>query len=140
MPYLKKLVRLLKIDSKCQKRIAEEYVSKLNVKTTDSEKHIKDLSGGNQQKVIVARWISQNLKLLILDEPTRGIDVKAKVEIHSIIRDLAENGMTIIVISSEMDELIDVCDRVMVMHEGRLKGIIDTEGKHPKDILNIALS
>ncbi len=140
IPFLRRLIENGRISLQKQRAITEKYIEELNIKTTDGEKKIKELSGGNQQKVILGRWIAQDLKLLILDEPTRGIDVKAKGEIHNIVRRLADSGLTVIVVSSEMDELINICDRVLVMHEGHMKGIIRTEGITAKDILDTALS
>ena len=104
------------------------------------EQKIGQLSGGNQQKVILARWLALNTKLLILDEPTRGIDVLAKAEIHRLIRACADEGMGALVVSSEMEELISLCNRIMIMHEGKLKAIVDAEGLTPDRILELALA
>lgn len=103
-------------------KIANDFVEKIRIKTPSLKTHIENLSGGNQQKVIVARWIAQGAKLIIFDEPTRGIDVNAKDEIHNVITDLADSGVTIIVISSEMEEVLGLADRIIVMHEGIKKG------------------
>lgn len=102
-----------------------EYKEKIRIKTPDIEQLIQNLSGGNQQKVLVARWLLTNPDILILDEPTRGIDVGAKAEIHSLVSDLAGQGKTIIMVSSELPEVLGMCDRVMVMHEGKVTGILD---------------
>ncbi|MDR0885163.1 MAG: sugar ABC transporter ATP-binding protein [Clostridiales Family XIII bacterium] len=104
---------------------AQEYVEKLNVKTPSLAQEIKNLSGGNQQKVLVARWLLTDPDILIVDEPTRGIDVGAKSEIHSLITRLAAEGKSIIMISSEMPEVLGMSDRILVMHEGHMTGIID---------------
>jgi D-xylose transport system ATP-binding protein len=98
------------------------YVSELAIKTPSIEQKVKNLSGGNQQKVILGRWLMTKPKVLILDEPTRGIDVGAKVEIYSIINSLVDEGVCIILISSELPEIIGLCDRVIVIHEGRING------------------
>ena len=90
------------------------------MKTPDIETPVGRLSGGNQQKVVIGRWLLRGPKVLILDEPTRGVDVGARAEIHRLIRNLAEKGMAVLVISSEPDELPDLCDRVLVMAEGRV--------------------
>ena len=140
MPILRKLMKHGKINRKQQEQITGQYIADLKIRTTSTEKKICELSGGNQQKVILSRWMVQDLQVLILDEPTRGIDVKAKEEIHNIIRQLADGGLTVVVISSEMEELINLCDRIMVMQEGRVKGIVAAEGMTAKDILDIALS
>ncbi|WMS43909.1 sugar ABC transporter ATP-binding protein [Acuticoccus sp. MNP-M23] len=98
----------------------EEIVRSLAVKTPDIETHVGRLSGGNQQKVVIGRWLLRRPEVLILDEPTRGVDVGARGEIHRLIRAIAADGMAVIVISSEPDELPDLCDRVLVMVEGRI--------------------
>ena len=100
---------------------------------------ISSLSGGNQQKVIVARWMAKGIKMLILDEPTRGIDVNAKGEIHQLIRDLADNGVSVVVISSEMEEVMALSDRIMVVHQGRISGYItDVDLITQEDVLKVA--
>ena len=105
-----------------------------------ADRYIDELHGGNQQKVILARWIAKDVKLLILDEPTRGIDVNAKGEIYKLITKMADKGMTVIVISSEIEELLEITDRIMVMHEGRIKGFIDCPHKYKReDVLAMAL-
>jgi ABC-type sugar transport system ATPase subunit len=101
------------------------YKDKIRIKTPSLDQKIQNLSGGNQQKVLVARWLLTNPDILILDEPTRGIDVGAKAEIHSIVTDLARQGKTIIMVSSELPEVLGMCDRIMVMHEGKVTGILD---------------
>lgn len=104
---------------------AAEYVKKLNVKTPTLTTPIRNLSGGNQQKVLVARWLLTNPDILIVDEPTRGIDVGAKAEIHTLITQLAGEGKAIIMISSELQEVFGMADRILVMHEGKVTGIVD---------------
>ena len=123
-----------------ERSIAEEYIKKLHIKCSSMEQKIGQLSGGNQQKVILARWLALNTKLLILDEPTRGIDVLAKAEIHRLIRACADEGMGALVVSSEMEELISLCNRIMIMHEGKLKAIVDTEELTSDRILELALA
>ena len=106
------------------KTSAKKGIENLHVKTSSENNAIKNLSGGNQQKVILARWVEKNLKLLFLDEPTRGIDVRAKGEIYNLIRDMADQGFSVVIVSSEIDEILAVADRIMVMFEGKIKGII----------------
>ena len=101
------------------------------MKTPDIETPVGRLSGGNQQKVVIGRWLLRGPKVLILDEPTRGVDVGARAEIHRLIRNLAEKGMAVLVISSEPDELPDLCDRVLVMAEGRVVRIIEASYAEP---------
>ncbi len=139
MPILKRLVKRLAINRREQNAISEKYIGQLEIKTPSAEKKISDLSGGNQQKVIFARWIERDLDILILDEPTRGIDVRAKNEIHKLIKYLADKGKTIIVVSSEIEELINVSDRILVMNEGEVKGILDARTASQRDVLHMAL-
>lgn len=107
------------------REVATTFVERLRVRTPSMEQMVKNLSGGNQQKVVLAKWLMVNPRVLILDEPTRGIDVGAKAEIHALMVDLARQGIGIIMISSEMPEILAMSDRIAVMHEGRLAGILD---------------
>ncbi|WP_105619259.1 sugar ABC transporter ATP-binding protein [Vallitalea okinawensis] len=120
------------------KEDCEEYKKAIRVKTPSLEQAIQNLSGGNQQKVLVARWLLTNPEILILDEPTRGIDVGAKSEIHSLITSLANEGRTIIMISSELPEVLGMSDRVVVMHEGRVTGIIDRTEANQEVVMKYA--
>lgn len=113
----------------------EEYIRKLNVKTTNSETLIQNLSGGNQQKVLVARALLTEPDILIVDEPTRGIDVGAKAEIHTLVTKLAGQGKGVIIISSEMPEVLGMSDRILTMHEGRMTGIIDRKDANQEVIM-----
>lgn len=123
------------------KKIVEELIEKLFIKTPTDRTPILNLSGGNQQKVIIARWIAQGAKILFLDEPTRGIDVNAKQEIYKLIFELADNGVSIVVISSELEEVIKLSDRIMVMFNGQKKGIIESvQNVTEDDILSVALN
>jgi inositol transport system ATP-binding protein len=106
-------------------RVCEEMSRKLRVKTPTLSERIENLSGGNQQKVLIGRWLLTNPRILILDEPTRGIDVGAKAEIHRFVTELARDGVAVIMISSEMPEVLGMSDRIMVMHEGRVTGFLD---------------
>ncbi|MGL6198656.1 MAG: sugar ABC transporter ATP-binding protein [Lachnospiraceae bacterium] len=117
---------------------AEEYVEKLNVKTPSLDAQIQNLSGGNQQKVLVARWLLTNPDVLIVDEPTRGIDVGAKAEIHALLTKLAGEGKAIIMISSELPEVLGMADRILVMHEGRITGILGREEASQELIMKYA--
>ncbi len=105
-----------------ENQTAEDYSAKLRVKTPTINQKIVNLSGGNQQKAVIARWLMTKPKILFLDEPTQGIDIGAKNEIYRIIEELAEQGVSIVVVSSEMQETMSLCDRVLVMYEGRLTG------------------
>ena len=108
------------ISGRARKSLAEETIRALAIKAQGIETPVGRLSGGNQQKVVIGRWLARAPKVLILDEPTRGVDIGARGEIHRLIRDLAAKGMAVLVISSEPDELPDLCDRVLVMAEGRI--------------------
>ena len=119
-------------------RDADEYVKKLNIRTTGTEVRVQDLSGGNQQKVLVARWLLTNPDILLVDEPTRGIDVGAKAEIHSLITQMANDGKAIIMVSSEMPEVLGMCDRMLIMHEGRMTGILSREEATQERIMQYA--
>jgi methyl-galactoside transport system ATP-binding protein/inositol transport system ATP-binding protein len=103
----------------------EEYVQKVQIKTPGLNQLIQNLSGGNQQKVLVARWLMTNPDILLFDEPTRGIDVLTKSEIHRLITRLAGEGKSIVMISSELPEVMGMSDRIMIMHQGKVTGIID---------------
>ncbi len=119
-------------------RVVDENVAKLRIKTPDNKTLIQSLSGGNQQKVIIARWLANNPDVLIMDEPTRGIDVGAKYEIYQIMLDLAKQGKGIIMISSEMPELIGMSDRVLVMCNGRITGELDKGDATQENIMHLA--
>jgi ABC-type sugar transport system ATPase subunit len=118
----------------------EAYVKRLKIKIGRQEDPISSLSGGNQQKVIIARWLMKKSRILILDEPTRGIDVNAKGEIQQVLKELVRDGLSIIYISSEAQEVIDVSDRIMVMHEGRLRGIVPAAGATQEGLLALSMS
>lgn len=125
------------------KRVAEaaaSYISRLNIRTASSKLPIASLSGGNQQKAIIARWLMKNCSILILDEPTRGIDVNAKFEIQALLTELTRSGLSIVFISSEMQEVVDVSDRVLVLHEGRVKGLVETHSASQERLLQIAMT
>ena len=115
------------LDAKKEKELAEEYVAKLGIAVPSIHSMAKNLSGGNQQKVVLAKWLAADPELIIFDEPTRGIDVGAKAEIYKLMSKLAEQGKAILMISSEMPELMGMSDRIMVMHEGKLMGELQKE-------------
>ncbi len=126
------------LNDKKIEQLVQDNIQKMNTKTPSSKTQIKSLSGGNQQKVLIGRWLANNPDVLILDEPTRGIDVGAKYEIYCIIADLAAQGKSIIMISSEMAEIIGMSDRVMVMCDGRVTGFIDGDKATQENIMELA--
>jgi len=126
------------IQQKALRALCEDMCKKLRVKTPSLEQCIDTLSGGNQQKALLARWLMTNPRLLILDEPTRGIDVGAKAEIYRLIAFLASEGMAVIMISSELPEVLGMSDRVMVMHEGELMGTLDRADATQEKVMQLA--
>ena len=128
LAFLPKIQKFGFVDNKKQDEIAKSYIERLKIKTPTPEQQICNLSGGNQQKVLLARWMCMNPKLIILDEPTRGIDVGAKAEIEVLIQELSDSGISVLMISSEIAELQRNCDRVIVMRDGRAVGeLIDQD-------------
>jgi ABC-type sugar transport system ATPase subunit len=105
--------------------MVQSKVQEMSIRPADISRMVRELSGGNQQKVVLAKWLLSNAKLIILDEPTRGVDVATKVEIYHLIGELADEGAAIILISSELPEIIGMSDRILVMREGRLAGEFD---------------
>jgi len=126
------------IQQKALRALCEDMCKKLRVKTPSLEQCIDTLSGGNQQKALLARWLMTNPRILILDEPTRGIDVGAKAEIYRLIAYLASEGMAVIMISSELPEVLGMSDRVMVMHEGDLMGTLDRGEATQERVMQLA--
>ena len=110
------------LDTGAERKVAEDYRKALRIRTPSVHQKTMNLSGGNQQKVVLAKWLFTGPEVLILDEPTRGIDVGAKFEIYGIINELAASGKGVLMISSEMPELLGMCDRIYVMNEGALVG------------------
>ena len=126
------------IDFKEENKCIEDYCRRLQIKTPSKEQEIQYLSGGNQQKVIIAKWLATDSDIMLFDEPTRGIDVGAKTEIYEIINQLAAEGRSIIMVSSEFEELIGVADKIAVMCEGELVGIVDKESFNLELLLDMA--
>ena len=126
------------LSKKEMEEAADKYIKLLQIKTASRETPIKSLSGGNQQKVILGRWLLTNPDYLILDEPTRGIDVGAKNEIYKLMNRLAAEGKSIIMISSEMTEVLRMSDRIIVMCEGKITGNIDISEATQEHIMNHA--
>ncbi|NMM62126.1 sugar ABC transporter ATP-binding protein [Clostridium sp. P21] len=131
--------KMKRIDKKSEKKEVEEYIKKLSIKTPSQEQLVKNLSGGNQQKVILAKWLMRSPKVLIVDEPTKGIDVGAKKEIYEVLNKLKSMGKAVIMISSDMAEILGVSDRVMVMHEGKVTGELKREEATQESIMKYAI-
>ena len=126
------------LSEKSQREDTQRYIDAMHTKTPSQETKIRSLSGGNQQKVIIGRWLLTDPEVLLLDEPTRGIDVGAKYEIYQLILDLANNGKTVVMVSSEMPELLGVCDRIVVMSGGRVAGEVDSRNTTQEAIMTLA--
>uniref|UniRef100_UPI003564D93E ATP-binding cassette domain-containing protein n=1 Tax=Ilyobacter sp. TaxID=3100343 RepID=UPI003564D93E len=122
-----------------EKDLVDSYISRFNIKTPGMDQIIKNLSGGNQQKVAIAKALMTGPKILILDEPTRGVDVGAKKEIYDLINELKKHGMSILMISSEMVEVIGLSDRIMVMHEKSVTGIFSAKDASQEKIMRCAV-
>jgi ABC-type sugar transport system ATPase subunit len=122
-----------------EREISDEYYRRFRVKAPSVETPVRDLSGGNQQKVSLARWLMTDPQILILDEPTQGIDVGAKSEIYTLIGELAERGLAILLISSELPEILGMSDRIAVMHKGRITGVLDANEADAHRVMELAL-
>ncbi|MEQ1646382.1 MAG: ATP-binding cassette domain-containing protein, partial [Pyrinomonadaceae bacterium] len=139
LPALKRYSSRWLVSKSRESTRATEMCKKLNVKAPSPETKAANLSGGNQQKVVLAKWLSLNPRLLIFDEPTRGIDVGAKAEIYELMRELAASGVAIMMISSDMEEILGESDRIAVMHEGRITGIVDRADATEESIMKLAV-
>lgn len=126
------------INERTSREISQKLRDKLRIKTPSLEQVAGNLSGGNQQKIIIAKWICKNTEILIFDEPTRGIDVGAKLEIYELINQLAKQGKSIIVISSELPEVLGICDRILVMRNGKITGELQAEEANQENIMKYA--
>ena len=135
---LKEFIKHLHVDSNKERAITQEFVDKMKTKTPSLEQTVTNLSGGNQQKVMIGRWLATKPHILILDEPTRGVDVGVKAEIYDIMNELTKQGVSIIMISSELPEIINMSDRVYVMYDGRITGCIDWHDLSQEAIMKLA--
>lgn len=138
LPGLERYATAKLINTAKEVEVAKEMCRKINIKTPTPEMRAANLSGGNQQKVVLAKWLALSPKVLIFDEPTRGIDVGAKSEIYSLIRDLAAQGVSLLVISSEMEEVLGISDRIAVMHEGKITGILSRPEFSEEAVMRLA--
>lgn len=137
---LNKISNLGIVNVSKENRICDEYIKKLRIRCSGKQMLVRMLSGGNQQKVVLGKCLASNPDILLLDEPTRGVDVGAKAEIYKIINDLASDGISIIVVSSEMTELLGISDRILVMHEGHLSGELSMAEASEEAIMRYAIS
>ena len=140
LPILRNLTGIFGIRKKREATLATEFASRLKIKSGSLGDAVRNLSGGNQQKVILARWLLRGCRILILDEPTRGIDVNAKAEIYALLRSITQEGISVILISSELEEVIENSDRIIVLHEGRLKGQLDPRATTQEEIMKVCLT
>lgn len=139
LPTLRKLVEMWLINDKKGEQLVSEYIDRLNIKTDNMNKMIRLLSGGNQQKVVLAKWLLDSPSILLLDEPTIGVDIGAKLEIVDIIRKLADEGKAIMVISSELTELLAVSDRIIILKEGKVQKEIERVEIDSEEVLHHAI-
>jgi ABC-type sugar transport system ATPase subunit len=133
------LKKFLKVDKKAEEQITEHWIEKLGIRTPSGETKVVSLSGGNQQKVVIARWLETKPEILILNDPTRGIDVGAKAEIYRLMEELCWQGMGIIMISSELQETLSMADRILVMSEGRVTGEVPREEATQENLMKLAV-
>ncbi|MEI6198123.1 MAG: ATP-binding cassette domain-containing protein, partial [Verrucomicrobiota bacterium] len=139
LPSLDKYSTGYLISRERERKVTNEQIASLKIKTPGGEALVVNLSGGNQQKVVLGKWLSMSPKVMILDEPTRGIDVGAKAEIYRLMRELAERGGVILMISSDMEEVLNVSDRVAVMHEGKITGVLERAHCNEENVMNLAV-
>ncbi len=138
MASMKDFMKGIFINRKKEDEVAWEYVRSLKTKTPSVDTEVVNLSGGNQQKVVIAKWLTRNCDILIFDEPTRGIDVGAKSEIYTLMNELVAQGKSIIMISSEMTEILRMSDRIVIMCEGRKTGELDISEATQENIMHMA--
>jgi ribose transport system ATP-binding protein len=138
LPGLWNYTRAMLISRRAESAEAQRQIDAMRIRTPGVETRVMNLSGGNQQKVVLGKWLSMEPKVLIVDEPTRGIDVGAKAEIYRLLRALADNGVAVIVISSDMEEVLGISDRIAVMHEGAIAGILDRTEFSEEKVMNLA--
>ena len=130
LPVARTFIKHFRVDGKKELQIVNEYKDALTIKMNSADVLCKNLSGGNQQKVVISKWLAAKPSIMILDEPTRGIDVGAKSEIYKLVNQLAESGISIIMISSELPEVLNLCNRIIVMHEGEITATLDNNDGH----------
>ena len=137
--YLKELAGLLALDAKKEKALVGEWIGRLKIKTPHSNTVVNSLSGGNQQKIVIAKWLLTNPGVLILNDPTKGIDVGAKVEVYKLMEQLCKNGIGIVMVSSELPEIVGIADKAVIFHKGRVKGEVRRSEFDQKKMLYMAV-
>ena len=135
---LKQFIKNGLVNRRSEREIIKNGIDSLRIKTPSERQKAGNLSGGNQQKVVIGKWLATNPRILILDEPTRGVDVGAKADIYAIMDALAQQGISIIMISSELNEIINMCDRVLVMSNGAITGELGHEEFSQEKIMHYA--
>jgi ribose transport system ATP-binding protein len=140
LPNLDQVSNGFLLDQTKSRKMARKWVEKLRVRTPSVKQSVGNLSGGNQQKVVIAKWIARNCRILIFDEPTRGVDIGARAEIYAIIEELAQNGVAILIISSDLPELLGLSDRIMVVHQGRIAGEFTRVEATPEKVIRCAFT
>jgi ribose transport system ATP-binding protein len=136
---LERIERLMLLSSRLEASLADQFIQRLRIRTPSSRQIVRNLSGGNQQKVILAKWVATDPKILLLDEPTRGIDVNAKREIYQLIDEMTQDGLAVVMVSSELPEILAVADRILVMSEGRKTAEFTRDEANEERILKAAL-
>lgn len=137
---LKEFISFCRVNKKKERKIVDEQIEAMSIKVSGYKQLAINLSGGNQQKVVLGKWLARHPRIIIMDEPTRGIDVKAKAEIYAIMNELTAQGCSIIMVSSELPEIIGMCDRVVVMMEGRMTGILERSDLSQEKIMKYSLN
>jgi ABC-type sugar transport system ATPase subunit len=135
---LRRITKLGFIEKREDRQLAAGFQRELNIQPSDVQTKVTSLSGGNQQKVVIARWLATSPKVLMLDDPTAGVDVGAKAEVHRLIRSIAQGGAAVLLVSSDVREVLSVADRVLVMHEGRVMGIVDLDSATEEKLVALA--
>jgi ABC-type sugar transport system ATPase subunit len=139
MPLLDTLTRFGVVSNRRERQLAQRYVKDLAIRTPSVDQKVMYLSGGNQQRVVISKWLATQPKILIVDEPTRGVDIGAKSELHALLRELAAGGMAILMISSDMPEILAISDRILVMHQGRIAGELSATAATQEAIMSHAM-
>jgi rhamnose transport system ATP-binding protein len=138
LAHLDEISRFWIVDKRRERNIVDQYLGGLRLRAANWEQPVSSLSGGNQQKVLLARWLATKAKVLMFDEPTKGVDVGAKAEIYKVIGDLAAEGLGVVVVSSYLPEVLGLADRVLVMREGTVAGELPAAGATEEDVLHLA--